>query len=218
MRLFVAIVPPPSALAELAAAVGRLRAEADLGSAGVPSAGTESGPLPSGGGTRLRWTTPGQWHLTLAFLGEVDDAVLPKLRPRLERAVARHAVQRLAIAGAGAFPRPAAARVLWAGFRADNRAVAALASSVAAAARRAGAPSPAENRRFKAHLTLARCRDPADLSGYTAALAGFTGQDWTADSVRLVRSFLSAGPPRYETAGEWPLRDVPTAAGPPRTR
>jgi RNA 2',3'-cyclic 3'-phosphodiesterase len=199
VRLFVAIVPPPPALAELSAAVDQLRAEA-------------AGPVPSGAGQQLRWTSSGQWHLTLAFLGEVEDAVLAKLRPRLERAVARHPAQRLAIAGAGAFPSPRRARVLWAGLRADNRALGALAASVAAAARRAGAPSPDEGRRFKAHLTLARCRDVADLSSLATELAGFAGQEWTADSVRLVRSYLSTGAPHYETVGEWPLRPEPAPA------
>ena len=196
----MAIVPPPAALAELSAAVARLRDGAD--------------PLQSGAGQRLRWTSSEQWHLTLAFLGEVDDPVVRKLRPRLERAAARHPAQRLAIAGAGAFPTPRKARVLWAGLRADNRALGALAASVAAAARRAGAPSPDEDRRFKAHLTLARCRDTADLSRFTTALAGFAGQDWTAASVRLVRSYLSTGQPRYEAAGEWPLRPGPAGTQP----
>jgi 2'-5' RNA ligase len=195
VRLFVAIVPPPSALAELGAAVDQLRARAD------------SQPLPVN--QQLRWTSSEQWHLTLAFLGEVDDVVVAKLRPRLERAAARHPAQRLAIAGGGAFPSARNARILWAGLRADNRALSGLAGSVAAAARRAGAPSPDEDRRFKGHLTLARCRDAADLSHLTTALADFAGQEWTADSVRLVRSYLSAGPSRYETAGAWPLLAEP---------
>ncbi len=210
MRLFVAIVPPPGALAELATAVHQLRAEAAPrhGDADPAEAGVD--PRRAGTEPRLRWTSTEQWHLTLAFLGEVDDSVMTKLRPRLQRAAARHPVQRLAIAGAGAFPSPHKARVLWAGLRADNRAIAALAASVAAGARRAGAPSPDEGRRFTAHLTLARCRDTADLSHFTTGLAGFAGQEWTADLVRLVRSYLSAGAPRYETVGEWPLRPEPT--------
>ncbi len=212
-------MPPPAALAELSLLVDQLRTQADPLCASVPPGGVEAGLVPADGdpkpvapAQRLRWTSSEQWHLTLAFLGEVDDAVVAKLRPRLERAVARHPAQRLAIAGGGAFPSPRKARVLWAGLRADNRTLGALAASVAAAARRAGAPSPDEERRFRAHLTLARCRDITDLSGLTTTLAGFAGQAWTADSVRLVRSYLSTGPPRYETAGEWPLKPEPARA------
>ncbi len=99
MRLFVAIEPPASVLTELAAAIEPLQAAAP----------------------ELRWTNRTAWHLTLAFLGDVDEAVLPELTARLERAARRHPPQLLAIEGAGAFPSPIRARVLWAGIRADNR-------------------------------------------------------------------------------------------------
>src|SRR5215472_14469688 len=137
MRLFVAVVPPDAALAELEQAVAPLRAAAP----------------------ELRWTGIASWHLTLAFLGEVREEILPELQTRLERAARRHPPQRLAIAGGGAFPSARRAQVLWAGIAADDsKALAAVADSVAAAARRAGAPPPGAHQKFRAHLTLARCR------------------------------------------------------------
>ena len=184
MRLFVAIVPPAAALAELAAAVQPLQAAAP----------------------ELRWTSSTAWHLTLAFLGEVDEAVLPGLSTRLQRAARRHPPQELAIAGGGAFPAADRARVLWAGIRGDNRGLASLAASVAAGARRAGAPPPDEGRKYSPHLTLARCRQPANVAQLTAALAGFSSAAWTAQSVHLMRSHsVGSGPPRYEDLAAWPL-------------
>jgi RNA 2',3'-cyclic 3'-phosphodiesterase len=184
MRLFVAIEPPASALAELAAAVASLQAAAP----------------------ELRWTSSGSWHLTLAFLGEVDEAILPDLRTRLARAAHRHPPQRLAFAGGGAFPAPARARVLWAGVRAESRAITMLAASVAAGARRAGAPPPDEGRKYSPHLTLARCREPADVCLLAAALDDFSGMEWTASSIHLMRSYLAGGrPSQYEDLAEWPL-------------
>src|SRR5215469_16009968 len=153
MRLFVAVVPPDAALAELEQAVAPLRAAAP----------------------ELRWTGIASWHLTLAFLGEVREELLPDLRARLERAARRHPPQRLAIAGGGAFPSARRAQVLWAGIAADGKALAALADSVAAGARRAGAPPPGRHRRYRAHLTLARCRVAADVSQLSAALGDFSG-------------------------------------------
>lgn len=183
MRLFVAVVPPDAALAELEEAVAPLRAAAP----------------------ELRWTGAASWHLTLAFLGEVREEVVPDLQARLERAARRHPPQRLAIAGGGAFPTARRAQVLWAGFSADNKALAALADSVAAGARRAGAPPPGQRRQYRAHLTLARCRAPADVSNLSQRLAGFTGTSWTATTVHLIRSHLSSGPPQYEDTAAWPL-------------
>jgi 2'-5' RNA ligase len=182
MRLFVAIVPPPEALAELAETVAGLRAARP----------------------ELRWTVPADWHLTLAFLGEVAESLRPELATRLERAARRHPVQDLAVAGGGAFPRPASASVVWAGIRA-GRELAALAASVAAGARRAGAPPPDEGRRYRPHLTLARCREPADVAQLTDVLTGFAGRAFTASEIELIRS-NPGKVPRYEQLGRWPLR------------
>ncbi len=120
----MAIVPPANVLAELAMATESLR----LAAPGLRWAGTEN------------------WHLTLAFLGEVGEPALAGLSTRLERAARRHPPQRLALAGGGAFPAAARARVLWAGIEADRRALGLLAASVAAGARRAGAAPPDEGK------------------------------------------------------------------------
>jgi RNA 2',3'-cyclic 3'-phosphodiesterase len=191
VRLFVAVVPPPAVLDELDATVAPLR---------------PAWPA-------LRWTGRPAWHLTLAFLGEVSEDTAAALWPRLGRAAHRHPSLSLSFACGGAFPAPARARVFWTGIRGDHRALEALARSVAAGARRAGAPPPDEGRRFRPHLTLARCREPADISGLVEALAGYAGASWTAAEIHLIHSF--PGPaPRYETAGTWPLRP-PTAAPEP---
>jgi RNA 2',3'-cyclic 3'-phosphodiesterase len=185
MRLFVAIAPPPDVFDELDALAGPLRA-------GRPD---------------LRWTSRDAWHVTLAFLGQVDEAAATRLRPRLERAAHRHHAFRLAFSSAGAFPAATRANVLWSGLSGDRRALGHLAESVAAGASRAGAPPPGKGRRFQPHLTLARCRTPADVTELVAALAAYQGRPWTADRIHLVRSRLGATEqPRYATLGSWPLR------------
>lgn len=187
MRLFVAIDPPPEAIAELEAAVAPLRAD----------------------WPELRWTGQDRWHVTLAFLGEVAEGTLDELTSRLGRAAGRHQAQRLRIGHGGAFPNQKRARVLISRIEGDQPALAgltALAQSVAAGARRAGAPPPDEDRRYRPHLTLARCRQPADVSAVVDALGGFTGRIWLSKDMRLVRSH--AGPrPWYETVVSWPLRN-----------
>ena len=84
MRLFVAIAPPVAVLDELDALAGPLRT----------------------GRQDLRWTSREAWHVTLAFLGQVDESAAVRLLPRLERAARRHHAFRLAFSGAGAFPAP----------------------------------------------------------------------------------------------------------------
>ena len=183
MRLFVAVAPPPEALDELAAATAPLR----------------------GAWPQLRWADRRTWHLTLAFLGEVDEPAAGRLAPRLERAAHRHPALTLAVAGAGAFARPARARVLWAGIGGDRGALSRLAGSVAAGCRRAGAPPPDERRGFAPHITLAHCRAVTDVRALVESLSGYAGTPWPVSEIQLVRSFL--GPrPRHEVIGSWPLR------------
>ncbi|HUZ38243.1 MAG TPA: RNA 2',3'-cyclic phosphodiesterase [Streptosporangiaceae bacterium] len=182
MRLFVAIALPASAAGELDSAVAPLRLA----------------------WPELRWTGQDAWHLTLAFLGEVDEKVTRKLTVRLGRAAARHPRLPLSLGGAGAFPGAGRARVLWTGVQGDVAGLSALADSVAAAASRAGAPPASRGRRYEPHLTLARCRAPADVRTLVATLGGFAGTGWTATEIYLIHS-RPQGRPRYETLGSWPL-------------
>jgi 2'-5' RNA ligase len=183
MRLFVAITPPDVVLDELETRLAPLR--------------------PAWPG--LRWASRDTWHITLAFLGEVSETAAAALEPRLQRAAHRHQGQVLSLGGAGAFPRRARAQVLWAGIRADQPGLAKLAASIAAGARRAGAPSPDEGRGFTAHLTLARSKAPADLRPLVTSLDDFAGTPWTAAQIHLIRSRLH-GIPRHEITASWPLR------------
>src|SRR5579871_3070439 len=214
MRLFVAIAPPAAVLDELDSLAGPLRPgredlrwtnrEAWHVTLARPPGWSSAGPP---GREDLRWTNREAWHVTLAFLGQVDESAATRLLHRLENAARRHHVFRLAFAGAGAFPTPARANVLWSGISGDRGALAHLAESVAAGASRAGAPPPDRGRRFRPHLTLARCRMPADVTGLVAALDGYQGPSWPADRIHLVRSRLGATEyPRFTTLGSWPLR------------
>jgi 2'-5' RNA ligase len=196
MRLFVAVWPPPGAVDELTRAL-----------AGVRSAGPA-----------LRWTTPEQWHLTLAFLGDVADDRRPELERRLARVAARHHPVALRLSGAGRFGN----RVLVVKLSGDIPAMKRLAASTGAAARRAGIPVP--DRPYRPHLTLARTGSTGadDLRPLAARLAAFESTPWTAAGFDLVQSRLGAGPGRraeYRTVVSWPLRSQPPgdAPDPPAT-
>ncbi len=176
MRLFAAVYPSPEALAHLRAAL----------------------PAPD---PALRWTTEEQWHLTVAFYGSVDDAVVPELTERLGRAAGRTPPLSLRIAGAGRFGRT----VLWLGLDGDLDPLHRLAERAVAAGRRSGLAM--EDRRFRAHLTLARARDRAgaDLRPYVDALRAYAGPAWIADELVLVRSTLGRPRAHHEPYATWPL-------------
>ncbi|MFC9035915.1 MULTISPECIES: RNA 2',3'-cyclic phosphodiesterase [Streptomyces] len=184
-RLFVAVLPPGPAADELAGAVAPLHR------------------LP--GAMDLRWTAREGWHYTLAFLGNVDEELLPALYTRLERAAHRTEPFPLRIRGGGRFD----GRVLWAGAEGGLGTLRLLAERAAAAARRSGIPME-EHQRHTPHLTLARSRAQADLAPYTAALEDFDGTPWEVGEIGLVRSDLPVDgvpgeQPRYRVVRAWPL-------------
>ncbi|MGH4016701.1 MAG: RNA 2',3'-cyclic phosphodiesterase [Pseudonocardiaceae bacterium] len=189
MRLFVALTPPGEVVEELRTSTSALRQMAP----------------------ELRWTRPEQWHLTLAFLGEVDDPVIAELTSRLGRAAARHPPLSLSLGGGGRFGQ----RVLWTRVHGDRHGLCRLADSVRAAARRSGLP--VEQRPYRPHLTLARAdsrpsrqsdKGSADLQPLVERLGSGAGKPWVATQLYLVRSELRAGPEgsaRHEPIAGWPL-------------
>jgi 2'-5' RNA ligase len=176
VRLFVAVWPSAPAIADLATAVAALSLD----------------------GVAPRWLPDSRWHVTLAFLGEVEEATVPRLRTGLGRAALRAAPTELRLAGVGRFGRG----VLWVGVAGDVAPLIELAGRAAAAARHTGIE--VEDRRFHPHLTIARGRAGADLRQWVKALASYAGPPWPMDRVSLVRS--KVGPrPSYNELESWPI-------------
>jgi 2'-5' RNA ligase len=185
MRLFVAVTPPADALDELEAAVAPLRSS-------CPD---------------LRWTGRQNWHVTLAFLGQVDDAVGDKLGPALGEAVAAEPAGLVSLGPAGSFPKDRTwANVLWVDVKDQDGFLGRLAATVGEVAGKVGAP-PDRQKEYKSHLTLGRCRNAAKVGPLVAKLAGFRGRPWLAGEIQLFQSHLRPQwpEPRYEDLGRWPL-------------
>ena len=130
MRLFIAIDLP----AEIKQALGQLRCD-------LPGA---------------RWVAAAQIHLTLAFLGEVEEARVAPLVTELARIHLPPFT--LDLTGPGCFPHRQRPRVLWVGLTPQP-----LLTQLAAAVQEAlfVCGFPLEERPFSPHLTLARLKFPA---------------------------------------------------------
>lgn len=183
--MFVALVPPDPVIEDLALFMGP-RQEAGA----------------------LRWTLPHQWHITLAFMADVRDRQVDDLIARLQRAARRRSAFQAALAGSGAFPRQARARVLYMGVDAGSGAeeLRRLAVGARAAASKAGAGI--DGGAIHPHLTLARLRTPMDVSVWLRVLDAYRGPSWQVDQVALIESRLGAGPhgrPGYSTVDMFPL-------------
>lgn len=171
--------------------------------AAVAEAAARGGGSVEAAGRGLRWAPPDQWHLTLQFLGP-----LPRLAPVVEglgQATRDRAAFPFRFGGAGAFPTPRRARVVWIGAAEGRDDIVALAQAVAAGLGPAG--HEPEGRPFRPHLTLARLRVPGDVGPVLAAIGGApVGEAFTVGEVVLYESRLSAGGPAYSVLERFPLR------------
>ncbi len=179
-RAFVAVRPPDAVLEAI---------EATL----APARKAMVGP---------RWAGRDQWHVTLQFLGPV--ATLAPVVEGLGAAVASLAPFRFQLGGSGAFPNPRRARVVWIGSEEGAGPMAGLAGAVTGVLAPLG--YEAETRPFRSHLTVARLRDPGDVTPVLATLGdGVVGEAWTVEEIVLYQSRLSPSGSQYSVLARFPL-------------
>jgi 2'-5' RNA ligase len=141
----------------------------------------------------VRWTTRNQWHITLRFFGEVEDAGAVEValrdvaaRSRPVRAVLGPRVQRVG-------------NMLWAPVSGLDD----VAGSVISATATFGGPP--DDRRFRGHITLARHRSRKKGSVLRVAEGQPLSGWWDVHEVELVRSHLGREGARYEVVVRVPF-------------
>jgi RNA 2',3'-cyclic 3'-phosphodiesterase len=105
----------------------------------------------------LAWVARERRHLTLKFLGDVDEAAAPKLVEAADRAAALHQPLEMSVREVGAFPNFRRARVVWIGVEQEPR-LELLHHDLEIACEQQG--FDVEGRPFRPHITLARVRTP----------------------------------------------------------
>lgn len=102
----------------------------------------------------VRWTPASNLHLTLRFLGEIEQSQCDALLQMLPRLAARQQALSLSVKGMGCFPNVARPSVIWCGLQGDLRSLAMLQTEVERAAQSVGMPP--DDKHFKPHLTIGR--------------------------------------------------------------
>jgi 2'-5' RNA ligase len=155
-----------------------------------------------------RWIAAVNLHITLWFIGEVDDDRCEKLLRALDRPFDEPAFD-FEISGLGMFPATGAPRVFWLGVRSGSEGLAGLHSTLAR--RLAPLGFEAERRPYSPHLTIARVKDVSraipsgavrEMLATTPAVAGRC----RATSVTVFRSRLSPKGASYDALLRIPLQ------------
>ena len=159
-------------------------------------------------GVRASWSREGTLHLTLKFIGDVEEADLPDVVEAVRRAAAPRPPFSFETRGTGAFPSPRRPRVIWVGV-APNDALFDLQGDVEREL--AGVGVPREERRWSPHLTVGRIRDTEsapDLSGALASLRA-PEESVSVTEVLVMRSRLAPSGAVHEEVARIPLSSDP---------
>ncbi|GEO80918.1 RNA 2',3'-cyclic phosphodiesterase [Pararhodospirillum oryzae] len=178
IRLFVALVPPQSVRGSLA----------DLGR-GIPG---------------VRWMPPESLHLTLRFLGEVEEGLAREIDAALLGV--RWSPVPVRLRDLGVFGKGARRHTLWAGVE-PGPALAGLKGRIDASLRPLGIAGDA--RQFSPHITLARLTRPHEerLQAFIEGASLLVGGTFVADSFTLFSSHLGREGPHYEPWATYPLEE-----------
>ena len=169
----------------------------------LPHAVKEHLHLLSGGIDEARWTARGNHHLTLAFIGQVDEPVAEEIDQALG-AIHDHPFQ-LKLSGVGQFDRGGHTIIVWAGVE-HNPALDHLHDKVKTALLRRHIPI--ENRKFTPHVTLARIGHgarPDRVFRYLADHGLFSAAPFEVHKFCLFESLRSREGPIYRAVQDYSL-------------
>jgi len=183
VRTFVALLIPPAWGSHLEALSGNLAART----------------------SGLSWVKSGNLHITLRFLGNLDEAAVERARASVAAAASQASAPSARLGPLSAFPNFVRPRVLWVGLSDGAEAVTALARAVDDALGGAGFGPP--DRPFRPHVTLARVRDGAQgLETIRDASVSEPPPAALLDRVVVMKSDLHPSGSRYTALQEVRLR------------
>ncbi len=142
----------------------------------------------------LRFCKPEQLHLTLKFLGEIDEGRLRRIEKVIRQACESFEPFEIALTTLGAFPPRGLPRVLWCGIDDPQRRCAAWVKRAETGFAKLGVPK--EKRDYHPHITLARSRGPAGGEAIRALLDSppvFGAPRMRVEQVTLFESRLRPG-------------------------
>jgi len=153
----------------------------------------------------LKVVNPSIMHITLKFLGDIDEAKVPDIARIIRSSAEGVEPFQFKLNGMGAFPNRNRIKVVWVGIP-NPGAMVILADRLDEGLASLGFER--ERREFKPHLTVARARGPKGMDDVQDIMRRRGNQDFgsqSVDSIRLKKSVLGPKGPTYHTVEEIPL-------------
>ena len=151
------------------------------------------------GASEVKWVEPDNLHVTLLFLGEVDQREVIDVCRAVEQAAGSISTYSLTVGGVGCFPNARRPRILWAGVSAGAAETIALHDAIERPLLELGCYRR-EERRFTPHVTLGRIRGERSVPGLDKVIAKhetWQGGETTIAEVQVMSSELTRDGPKY---------------------
>ncbi len=159
-----------------------------------------------GKSAKIKFVERENFHVTLKFLGEIDEATAEEVKKALAEIARKHRKHKVRVKGIGVFPSPSYVRVIWAGIENDEG-IRAIANDVEREMRRLGFK---KDKDFVAHITIGRVkfvRDKIELARALRDLANEDFGEFEVEAIELKKSTLTPKGPIYETVARFELAE-----------
>jgi 2'-5' RNA ligase len=155
----------------------------------------------------IRWVNVDNIHLTIVFMGNVSEDLIPPINEAVEKVCLRYGPFYISLSGLGAFPNTRRPRVVWLGLQGDTERMSFFKKALHKHIKPFGIKE--EKRPFKPHLTLGRFRNPApgdsSLDNFIAKYKDLSSPECQMDELILFKSDLNPGGAVYTKLKSWPL-------------
>lgn len=157
----------------------------------------------------VKWVAPQNIHLTLKFLGGIDDKQLEKIIHIIDDVSKEKDKFQITVSSLGAFPEIDSPRVIWIGIDSGDKQVKEITKELEEKIEKIGIPK--EDRPFSSHITIGRTRSSLnrqELVRYLKNKADLGGKklDFYVTKITLFKSTLTPKGPIYETLKETSLK------------
>jgi len=137
----------------------------------------------------VKWTEPNNIHLTLKFLGEIDDEKLGKIINLLPSVARGCKPFKIEIGGVGKFPPRGIPRIIWVGCKGGLSAIGSLSKSIDECVSDIGIAK--EKREFAAHVTIGRVRTSRNATFLNETIEILSGASFGSQIVKKIVLFKS---------------------------
>ena len=155
-------------------------------------------------GLRAKFVEPHNLHLTVKFLGDIDESDVPGILEAMRLASSDMEPFEMELSGMGFFPGGNRINVIWLGVEGSSP-LQDFASRLSSEFEKAGIrPDGMDNREFRPHLTIARVKNPGNKQQLLDTIRSYGDTEFgriPVDEIHLKKSVLQRSGPVYSTLG-----------------